>query len=339
METNIFATAVALSDKDLLARIDALATTEREATAELLGHLAALELRPSLYLAQGYGSLFEYCTQALHLSEDAACNRIKAVRACQQFPMILDLLFAGVLSLTAVRLLGPHLTPENHEAVLGRAAHKPRGDIEILVAELAPRPDVPGSVRKLPVPRAEASGAGALTGTPLFTDAALSPRPAQPSIPDDAGLPDGPSARPVATTPPDLQSTLRPTLRPVIQALAPERYRVQLTIGQETHDRLRRVQTLLRREIPSGDPAAIFDRALELLEEAAKSRLGLTARPRLTAKPAPKPDASGRAYETRIRFETDKPPSRHIPKAVKRAVWRRDRGTVRLRGRHRAQVQ
>src|SRR5436309_12644012 len=36
METNIFATAVALSDKDLLARIDALATTEREATAELL---------------------------------------------------------------------------------------------------------------------------------------------------------------------------------------------------------------------------------------------------------------------------------------------------------------
>jgi len=73
METNIFATAVALSDRDLLARIDTLAVREREATAELLGHLAALELRPSLYLAQGYGSLFEYCTQALHLSEDAAC--------------------------------------------------------------------------------------------------------------------------------------------------------------------------------------------------------------------------------------------------------------------------
>jgi len=33
-----------------------------------------------------------------------------------------------------------------------------------------------------------------------------------------------------------------------------------------------------------------------------------------------------RAYETRIRFETDKPPSRHIPNAVKRAVWRRDEG-------------
>ena len=64
METNIFATAVALSDKDLLARLDTLAVREREATAELLGHLAALELRPTLYLAQGYGSLFDYCTTA-----------------------------------------------------------------------------------------------------------------------------------------------------------------------------------------------------------------------------------------------------------------------------------
>ena len=58
METNILATVVALSDQDLLSRIDALAGHEREATAELVAHLAALELRPSLYAAQGYGSLF-----------------------------------------------------------------------------------------------------------------------------------------------------------------------------------------------------------------------------------------------------------------------------------------
>jgi len=45
----------------------------------------------------------------------------------------------------------------------------------------------------------------------------------------------------------------------------PQRYRVQFTIGQETHDKLRRVQALLRREIPSGDPGEIFDRALTLL--------------------------------------------------------------------------
>ena len=256
MKTNMFATAVALSDRDLLARLDALATREREATAELVAHLAALELRPALYLAQGYGSLFEYCTQALHLSEDAACNRTKVVRACAQFPVILDRLFSGALSLTAVRLLGPHLTPENHEAVLCRAAHKARGDIEALVAELAPKPDVPVSVRKLPVAKAEVAvfEADEPTSTSMPSDARALP-PAQPSI-ADGGSRDLQSA-----SSPAFESIPRPTPRPVVQALAPARYRVQFTIGQETHDRLRRVQTLLRREIPNGDPAAIFDRA------------------------------------------------------------------------------
>jgi len=74
MRTNIYATAVALSDRDLLGRLDALASAERETTAEMLAHLAALDLRPSLYLAQGYGSLFEYCTRALHLTEDAVAT-------------------------------------------------------------------------------------------------------------------------------------------------------------------------------------------------------------------------------------------------------------------------
>jgi len=114
MNTNIFATATRLSDQDLLARLQHLAGKEREATAELVAHLAALESRPAVYAAQGYGSLFSYCTQALRLSEDAACNRIDAARTCRRFPMILELLASGEVTLTTVRLLGRHLTPENH---------------------------------------------------------------------------------------------------------------------------------------------------------------------------------------------------------------------------------
>jgi hypothetical protein len=149
MKRNLLATAVALSDHDLLARLDVLALTDRETTAEIVAHLTALELRPSLYLAQGYGSLFDYCTGALRLSEDAACSRIGAVRACTRFPVLLDHLASGAMKLTSVRLLGPHLTPENHEAVLARAKDKARKEIEALVAELAPRPDVPASVREV----------------------------------------------------------------------------------------------------------------------------------------------------------------------------------------------
>jgi hypothetical protein len=65
MNTNIIALASELSDRDLLARLPVLAGKEREATVELLAHLAALDLRPSLYAAQGHGSLFSYCTQVL----------------------------------------------------------------------------------------------------------------------------------------------------------------------------------------------------------------------------------------------------------------------------------
>jgi hypothetical protein len=91
-----------------------------------------------------------YCTQALRLSEDAACSRIEAARACRRFPLILDLLGSGELTLTAVRLLGRNLTAENHRDVLAKAKGRSRQQIEVLVAELTPRPDVPTSVRRLP---------------------------------------------------------------------------------------------------------------------------------------------------------------------------------------------
>src|SRR5258707_14563780 len=138
MNTNMFALASGLSDHDLLDRIAALAGRERETSAELVAHLAVLDARPSLYAAQGPGSLFGYCTQVLRLSEDAACNRIDAARACRRFPGILDHLASGALSLTTVRLLRPHLTPENHEAVLAEATGRSRPDRPELMPRRGP---------------------------------------------------------------------------------------------------------------------------------------------------------------------------------------------------------
>jgi hypothetical protein len=287
MNTNMLALASGLSDQDLLARVGALAGKEREATAELVAHLAALDDRPSLYAAGGYGSLFDYCTQVLRLSEDATCNRIQAARACRDFPVILDLLVSGGMSLTSVRMLRPHLTPENHEAVLARACGRSRRQIEALVAELAPRPDVPSSVRKLP------------TATPPPT---LMLAPTLPATRAEA-----PIAPPLAAT-----------RRPIIETTAPERYRVQFTIGKDSHDKLRRVQALLRREIPDGDPAAIFDRALSLLlEKVEKAKVAAAAKPR-----APRPIRPGTDWQLR----TPIVPSRDVPRQVQRAAWRRDGG-------------
>ena len=297
MKMNMLASAAALSDDDLLARIDGLASTERHTSAELVAHLAVLRARPALYAAKGYGSLFSYCTQALHLSEDAACNRIDAAKACERFPLILDLLASGSMTLTSVRVLGPHLTPENHQAVLKKAKGRTRPQIDALVAELAPRPDVPSSIRKLPAPTA-------LSAT----------LPAAP-VPIPAGTGHACSVPTAVTEPPPV---LRPVSRPIVQVIAPARYRVQFTIGEEARDRLRRVQALLRREIPDGDEAAIFDRALTLLlAHVEKAKLGVAARPGTKGSIRPGTD-NHRCHVGRT--------CRYIPYWVKRIVWRRDGG-------------
>src|SRR6266478_1807309 len=292
MKTNILVSASARSDQDLLARLELLAGKEREASVELLAHLAALDSREMLYAAQGYGSLFSYCTQALRLSEDAACNRIEAARACRRFPLILELLASGSLTLTSVRLLGKHLTAENYQSVLAKARDKSRREIDVLIAELAPRPDIPSTVRKLP------------TAIPVPS---VGPGPAMTSVPSAV-------ANAIAPSPPALPATPRP----IVQAWAPERYRVQFTVGHETHEKLRRLQTLLRREVPDGDPGAIFDRALTvLLEKVEKTKLGAAAKPRPDRAIRPATDREVRKHGLA---------SRHVPREVQRAVWRRDGG-------------
>ena len=67
--------------------------------------------------------------------------------------MILERLASGDVGLNTVRLLAPHLTPENHLRVLDEARGKKKAAVEELVARLAPWPDEPVVIRKLPAPR------------------------------------------------------------------------------------------------------------------------------------------------------------------------------------------
>jgi hypothetical protein len=310
---NDLATAAALSDHELLARLEALASRERGTVAELVAHLAALDARPAVYAAQGFGSLFAYCTDALRLSEDAACSRIEVARACRSFPAILGLLAGGALTLASVRLIHRVLTPENQETVLARASGCTRREVELLVAEIAPRPDVPSTVRKVP-----ASPAGTVPSSPPLPITSVA-APTAANTPIDAPLILGPSL------------TEAPAPRSIVQPTAPGRYRVQFTIGAETHARLERLQALLRREIPSGDPAVIFDRAIALLlDSVEKKKLAAVGRPRASGSIRPRTDRARRPHKTpadvAAAIRTPIIDSRAIPSAVKRAVWRRDGG-------------
>src|SRR5687768_1140674 len=137
MTTNAIET---LSDRELLDRAASAAGNERHITAELLGLIGELDHR-RLYLGEGCSSLFTYCTQVLHLSEHAAYHRIEGARAARRFPVILELIGDGSVTLTTVALLRSHLTPENHQQLLGAARHMSKRDVEHQIACLAPKPD------------------------------------------------------------------------------------------------------------------------------------------------------------------------------------------------------
>ncbi len=278
MQNDILSFLRRLPDAGLVARLKTLVARERDATAEIVAHLAELDTR-DVHLREGYTSLYVYCRDALGFSEWEAYNRIEVARAARRFPMILGLLADGSVHLTTVRLLAPHLTPDNHHDVLESARGKKKSEVEEIVARLSPRPDVPASIRRLPT---------ATMSTPLPLNVSACPTTLPATTCPEAPL--APGAAPAAVTP-----------------LAPDRYKLQLTIGGETLEKLRLAKDMLSHVVPSGDDAAILDRALTaLLVELARKTFADTPRPRRSR--GTRPGARGPSAE------------------VTRAVWLRDYG-------------
>lgn len=322
MQTNWLAEANKLSDTELLTRVQGLARREREATVALVAFLSELDKR-RLYLAEGCSSTFTFCTEILHLSDHAAYNRIVCARAVRRFPILLDWLADGSVHLTAVRLLAPHLTAENHLELLAAARHQGKRAVEVIVAGVRPMPDVPATIRKLPDDTSSAPSARlameSSTGPVVEASRELCVKPL---IEPPTEVPIGPPAMSLVA------SSGHPCARPAsITPLAPGRYRVQFTAGQEMHDELQEARELLRHQIPDGDPARVLQQALTLLVKTLRARKhGAVVRPRgqppatsgpALTNPGPAPTHPASAH---VSSNT----SRRIPSDVRRAVWNRD---------------
>jgi hypothetical protein len=287
-------TARTLPDNELLARVKSLATHERGATAELIAHLTEVETR-DLHLASGYGSMFTYCRGALLLSEYEAYHRIAAARVACRFPVVLDRLAEGAVNLTTVRLLSRHLTDDNHVEVLESARGRSKAEVKRIVARLAPQPDVPTTVQKLPAPRS----------TPESSPAAVEPS----AVGLLAASTTAPASAVVPPTP--TRAEVHPA---VVDALSPDRYKLQLTITGDTLEKLELAKDMLRHAIPSGDVAQILDRALALLvDDLARKKFAASDRPR--------------------RSDGVAPDSHDVSAEVKRVVFVRDRGRCAFVGR------
>jgi 5-methylcytosine-specific restriction endonuclease McrA len=280
-----------LSDQALLDGLATRLAMECTNTAGILADLAEIDAR-RLYLPAGYDSMFSFCVGQFHMSEDVAYKRIKAARAARRFPAILEAVATGRLHLSAVVLLAPHLTEHTAEELLAAATHRTKAEIERLLAERFPQPDLMAWVEAIPQP-------------------ALSTEQQAPG-PVESQVPGSPAAREFETqqAPGPVRAPVTPPAghdRGRVKPLAPQRFAVQFTVSQSAHDKLRYVQELLGHQVPSGDIAQVFEWALDaLIPQLEKRKFAATTTPR----------------PSRPRSQNE----RCIPAHVRRAVWKRDAG-------------
>ena len=272
-----------LSDDELLVRLSTVLKQSRRVESVLVAHIAEVDAR-RLYAREASSSMHKYCTDVLHLSEAEAFLRIAAARAARRHPVLLTMLEEGCLHLSGIAVLSPHLTDTNCEELLARATHKTKRELLVLVAEIAPKPDVSPSIRKLPTPRQK------LASEHRTSDAESTRSGKSIPAPEPA-----PAPAPKAADKP-----------PVVEPLAPARYKVQFTASAELHNKLQRLAALM----PGADLASMIEASVtEKLERVEAKRLGKVKNPRKSLEDA---DTS--------------PGVRGIPAPVRRFVWERDQG-------------
>lgn len=96
--------------------------------------------------------MYRYCIDKLHMSKATAFKRIRVARAAREFPSIFVAIEEGRIHLSGVLMLAPHLTRGNVGELLAAATHKTEPEIERLLAERFPRPDVPVRIESLVTP-------------------------------------------------------------------------------------------------------------------------------------------------------------------------------------------
>jgi hypothetical protein len=285
-----------LSNDQLLSSTRGLVGGSNQLLAALLAHLAEVEAR-GIHRERACASLYTYCIYEFRMSEDAAFRRARAARIARQFPILLEQIAAGEIHLTAVLMLGPHLTEANHREVLARAKHRTKKEIAKLVRELDPLPEVPARVE----PLGPASRVPATPRSPTWAEFVASLCPPVRELPP-AECPRNWVDAPTNCIVED----------PEPPSLAPQRYKVQFTATQEYVDLLEQAKDLLSHAVPDRSIEEVHLRAMRALVAELKKR-----KYAVTDKPRSQPPGES---------ESPLQGGRGVAAAVRRAVWKRDGG-------------
>jgi hypothetical protein len=319
-----------LSDRELLAKTRELVGRSNHVFAALLAHLAEVDAR-GLHRTRACASLYTYCIYELRFSEDAAARRAGAAKLVKRFPLLLDAIAQGELHLTGMLMLGPHLTHDNIVEVLGRAKFRTKKELARLIRELHPLPLVPDLVEPLrPEPRPlrrPTSEEYAASLAPAVRELPPGERPkdwahdandaneiSSPSVGSESGRAcEEPASLPVSgqsfLPAPARAEPLRPELPPIT---GPQQYQVQFSTTEEHVRLVERAKALLARSAPGKSLGELHLEAMRLLVACLEKQKFAVV------------DTEHDSEREPATQPTKGPKSRHIPAAVRRAVYERD---------------
>ena len=318
---SLYGSVESLSDTELLAHTRRLVGRSNQLLAELLAHLAEVEAR-GIHRTRACSSLYTYCIYELRFSEDEAFRRVAAARLVKRFPALLHAVGSGELHLTALLMLGPHLTGANLVEVLARARHRTKREIAQLVRVLDPLPAVPARIE--PLGPAPARGIPNSATWEAFGQALCPVRDLAPGDrPRDwtGGANDGGTDEAGATAEPAPLQELHGAAEarraePALQ-LAPQRYAVQFTATEEYVRLVEEAQALLSHSAAGATLVEIQLRALRVFVAALRKQKYAAAEVEQEAAEAQRPHSSSELPRQR---------GRHIPAVVRRAVFAREAG-------------
>lgn len=302
--------------------------TERETVATFLLRLMEFE-RDKMHERLGFASMWDFCRRGLGLCESTTGRRLKATRIIERFPVAVEYLRDGRLCTTRMLLLRDVLTPENATDLFEQAARKSMEEIELLVATAKPHPAPPVRIQKLPEPRHAGVAAPA-----LVFGSASAPIPA-PEASAAASLVCTASEPSPVPAPPARRAELHPT--------SAQEYVVRLPASRAWVQKLEMAKKLGSHVVPTRDPVAILELALDLFIEKHGKRRGAIAVRSTRAPAAPREPEAIAAVEPTVESPVSAsappapmpsalPATRHPAKRERftaedlRFIWSRDEG-------------
>ncbi len=283
-------TFASLPDHVVTQRVDAHAVQQRTDAPVFIAEIAEFDAR-KLWAPAGYHSTHDYCVRKHRLDHYLTCRWIAIARLGQRYPVIFPALADGRLSQTTILLIKPHLISHTAPGLIQEAMGKSKRQVEKLLAEKFPQPDVPTLIEplKAPFPTTELAPCALVGAGP---EAALSinlvaPVHVVPAMPVPQPLPMVPLAP-----------------RAKVAALSPDRNALQVTIDDETVELLEQARDLLSHAAPNADAGTVLKRALQcLVRELERRKFAKVEHPR---------NATGASASSRV------------PAEVKRQVRARD---------------